>query len=346
MKIFSLQSSQTRQPRPVCGNHNCTANRKISSAGSIFLFLSLLLSISACGGGGVGGLRIEGPSRLPREVQPGSPVSAAAVNQFPSGVSGGGSLRVISVYTEGGYAYNVNEKLQIGISANYGYDNFYFTGLNFYAPRPWSNVHYVGVSPSVLYHLQDKWCLMVVPVLQGAGEPGADIGRALIYGGAVAGVYNFGKDRVIGLGIGALNNVDRASLFPFIMVNWRFNKHWRLATPYRAGPAGPGGLELSYSPIEKLEFGLGVTYLSKRFRLSPANLIDNGIGEYDTVPLIARMSFRILPVVDLNLYGGASLYNYIRLENSRAKKLFHSHQNVAPFVGVGLSLNFEKFTGG
>ena len=165
-------------------------------------------------------------------------------------------------------------------------------------------------------------------------------------GGRLAAIYSFGKDRTIGLGVGGLNNLAQASVFPFVLVNWKFNEQFRLATPYRAGPAGPGGIELSYTPIKDLEVALGVTYLSKRFRLSQTNVIANGIGEYDTIPLFARLSYRILPVVDVNLYGGASLYNYILVDDHRGDRLFHTHQNVAPFVGVGLSLNFDNFTGG
>lgn len=309
---------------------------------AIFLFLSLLLVFSACGG-----TALQGPSHLPREVAPGAPISAAVVNQFPSHVSGGGSLRVFSVYSQGGYGYQVNENLKLGIAGNYEYDNFQFTGLNFYAPRPWSYINTFGGSFPTLYALNDKWSLLLVPIIQVAGEHGADFGRSLIYGGGGAAIYNFGNGRSIGIGVGALNNLEQASVFPFILVNWKFNEQFRLATPYRAGPAGPGGIELSYTPIKDLEVALGITYLSKRFRLSKTNdVLTDGIGEYDTIPLFARLSYRVLPVMDVNLYGGASLYNYIRVEDSEGGRLFHTHQNVAPFVGIGLSLNLDKFTGG
>ena len=111
------------------------------------------------------------------------------VNQFPSHVSGGGSLRVFSVYSEGGYAYKVNENLQLGLAANYEYDNFHFTGLNFYAPRPWTNVNSFGGSFSVLYTLNDKWGLLVVPILQAAGEHGADMEQSPdLWGGGCGGL--------------------------------------------------------------------------------------------------------------------------------------------------------------
>jgi hypothetical protein len=308
------------------------------------VFLSLLLGFSACAGP-----TIQGPSRLPREITPGAPLSVAVVNQFPSHVSGGGSLRVFSVYSQGGYAYMVNKNLQIGLNVNYEYDDFFFTGLNFYAPRPWSTVHSFGGSLSIMHTLSDKWGVLVVPIIQAAGEPRANWSSALIYGGAAAVVYRFGKDRTIGLGVGALNNLAEANIFPFVTINWKFNEWLRLATPYRASPAGPGGVELTFFPLKKnkdLRIGLGATYLSKRFRLNDTGSLANGIGEYDTIPVFVRLSYRVLPVVDVNLYGGASLYNYIRVEDSHGGRLFHTHQNVAPFIGIGLSLNFQKFIGG
>ncbi len=209
-------------------------------------------------------------------------------------------------------------------------------------------MHSFGGSVNAIYALSDKWGLMFVPILEAAGENGADWSRALIYGGAGAAIYKFGEERTIGIGMGALYNLEQASFFPLVVVNWKFNEWVRLSTPYRAGPAGPGGVELTFYPLKTnkdLQVGLGGTYLSKRFRLSESNFnnLANGIGEYDTIPLFARLSYLILPVVDINLYGGASVYNYIRVEDSRGGRLFHTHQNVAPFIGIGLSLNFEKY---
>ena len=118
-------------------------------------------------------------------------------------------------------------------------------------PVPGHDINSYGGSFTALYSLNDKWALMFVPILQVAGEPGADWSRSLIYGGATAAVYSFGKDRSIGLGVGALYNLEQASVFPMIVVNWKFNEWFRLSTPYRAGPAGPGGAELTYYPFKR-----------------------------------------------------------------------------------------------
>jgi hypothetical protein len=198
--------------------------------------------------------------------------------------------------------------------------------------------------------LSEKWSLLLVPIVESAGENGADWVKTLEYGGAGAVIYRFDKDRTIGLGVGALYRLAEVSAFPFFTLSWKFNEWVRLATPYRASPAGPGGVELTFYPLKTnkdLRIGLGGTYLSKRFRLNQhTDFIGSGIGEYDTIPLFARISYLILPILDLNLYGGASIYNYIRVEDSRGGRLFHTHQDVAPFIGIGISLNFEKFKGG
>jgi Domain of unknown function (DUF6268) len=347
MKICFLQPRKSASLIGSDGPIAARSAKKFRLVSAFFVLLSLFPGVSAGQVSTSFELPSIGQSRLPYQITPGSPLSAAVVNQFPSHLSGGGSLRVFSVYSEGGYAYKVNKDWQVGLNLNYEYDDFAFTGLNFYAPHPWNTVHTFGGSFSVLYNLSDTWGVMVVPILDVAGTPRADWGRALIYGGAAAAIYHFGKDRSIGIGMGALNNLEQASIFPMVLVNWKFNEWLRLSTPYRASPAGPGGVELTYFPLKNnkdLRIGLGATYLSKRFRLDDTGTIANGIGEYDTIPVFARLSYRVLPVVDVNLYGGASLYNYLIVDDSRGGQLFHTHQNVAPFIGIGLSLNFEKFT--
>jgi hypothetical protein len=306
--------------------------KKFRLGRSIFFFLSLLI-VSACAG-----TQFQPSAQIPRDVHVGSPLSVAAVNQFPARVSGGGSLRVLTVDAQGGHVQQVNKNLQIGVGANYQFADFNFTGLNFYASRPWDEVHFIGAAIPIIYTLSDKWSLVLLPVGQWAGEPDARFAKSLIYGGVVGATYTFDKDRIIGLGVGGLYNLAQASVFPFVVVNWKLSDYFRLNTPYRAGPSGPGGIELTYTPIKDLELAIGASYQSKRFRLSERNVIANGIGQYDTLPVFARLSYRIFPPVEVNLYGGASLYNYIVVDDSRGDQLFHTHHNVAPFVGGGLSL--------
>ncbi|MEJ2673463.1 MAG: DUF6268 family outer membrane beta-barrel protein [Deltaproteobacteria bacterium] len=307
------------------------------------VLLSLLLGLAGCAG-----TQFEPSYRIPRQVTLGTPVSAAVVNQFPAHVTAGGTVRLFDVYAQGGYSQSVTEKLQIGLAANYEFAEFRFTGMNrFYNPRPWSDVYIFGAALPVMYNLKDKWNLsgkwtvLVVPLAQEGAEPGANWSRAVSYGGAVGVVYTFGKDRTIGVGVGALDNLAQAAVFPLIGVVWKFNEHLRLNTPYRAGPGGFGGLELTYIVNEDLELAVGVSYQSKRFRLSERNINRAGIGEYDNIPLVARVSYRLFRPLEVSVYGGASVFNQISIDDSKGNQLFKTHANVAPFVGVGLSLKLD-----
>ena len=337
MKIFVLQLHKFASPfvsnRPIAA----PIAKKFLLGRSIFFFLSLLI-VPACTG-----TQFQVPSPtggLTRQIQAGSPLSVAAANQFPARVSGGGSLKVLTVDAQGGYIQQINENLHVGLGANYQFADFDFTGLNFYAPRPWQDVHFIGAAIPIIYTLSNKWSLMLIPVGQWAGEPDASFEKSLIYGGVVAATYTFDKGRVIGFGAGGLYSLAQTSFFPFIVVNWKITDSLRLNTPYRAGPSGPGGIELTYIVNNDLELAAGASYNSRRFRLSERNVIANGIGQYDTLPIFARVSYRIFPPVEVNVYGGASLYNYIVVDDSRGGQLFHTHHTVAPFVGGGLSLKF------
>jgi hypothetical protein len=321
--------------------------QKMGLGWPLLFLLGLLLTISACAG-----TQFQPSYRIPRQVTLGTPLSAAVVNQFPAQVTAGGTVRVFDVYAQGGYSQSVTDNLQLGVAANYDFAEFRFTGMNrFYNSRPWSDVYIFGAALPVMYNLKDKWNLsdkwtvLVVPIAQVGAEPGANWSRAVSYGGAVGVVYTFGQDRTIGVGVGALNNLAQATVFPVIGVVWKFNEHLRLNTPYRAGPGGLGGLELTYIVNQDLELALGVSYQSKRFRLSQDNINPDGIGEYDNIPLVARVTYRIFRPVEVSLYGGASVFNQISIDDSKGNQLFKTHAAVAPFVGVGLSLNLDYLVG-
>jgi hypothetical protein len=178
MKIFFLQ------PRKfVCriapGGPIAAMSAKISLVRSLLIFLALALGLSACAA------QFEpAPTRFPRQIQLGTPISTAVSNQFPAGVTAGGSVKIFEVDTWGGYSQRINERWQIGLAGTYEFTEFDFSGMNhFYNPRPWSELHIFGGGIPILYNLSDRWTLTLVPVAQVAGEPGVNWGSAISYGG-------------------------------------------------------------------------------------------------------------------------------------------------------------------
>ena len=242
--------------------------------------------------------------------------SASTLYQFNAPVDGGGKLNIARYNAALDMSSRVSRDLRLGLSLAYEYDDYDFSGLtNFPVARPWSEVNRFGISVPVHYTFTDNWRLFVSPSVQWAGESRAKWDDALSYG-AVAGIsYKIRTDALIGLGAGVYSNIEDTTVFPYITVNWQMTERLRLINPSRTSPAGPAGLELVYAIDKYWETGLGAAYRSYRFRLEEDGPIPNGIGEYKTVPVFARISYKFTPRICIDVYGGATFVNKIYIED-------------------------------
>jgi hypothetical protein len=231
--------------------------------------------------------------------------AGAAIYRFPAKVGGGGDLSVFSLYFSADVSTRVNEKLGVGLGLVYEYDDYNFTGLEgFFVPRPWSGVQRLGFSIPIFYDFNDKWKLVVVPSGQFSGEFGARFEDALVYGGAVAVSHTFGPKLSLGLGVAGYYNLAQVRVFPFPLIRFKFSDRLRVSNPFRTGPAGPAGLEVTYKLRDQWEIGLGGAYRSYRFRLDYNGPLPNGIGQYTSIPVFVRLSYRPSPALGLDVYGG------------------------------------------
>ena len=178
------------------------------------------------------------------------------------------------------------------------------------------------------------------PSVQWAGETHANWDDALSYGAVGAISYEFRPDTVIGLGAGVYSNIEKTTVFPFITVNWQITERLRLINPFRTSPAGPAGLEIAYAFDKYWETGLGAAYRSYRFRLDEDGPIPNGVGEHKTVPVFARFSYKFAPTVRIDVYGGASFVNKIRIHAQDGDELFSTKTDIAPLIGLTFMARF------
>jgi len=267
--------------------------------------------------------------------------SASTVYQFNANVDDGGTLHVARYNSAFDVSDRVNKDLRLGLSLAYEYDDYDFSGLTkFPVARPWSEVNRFGISVPVHYTFTDNWRLFVSPSVQWAGESRAKWDDALSYG-AVAGIsYRIRPDAVIGLGAGVYSNIKDTTVFPYITVNWQMTERLRLINPSRTSPAGPAGLELVYAIDKYWETGLGVAYRAYRFRLEENGPIPNGIGEYKTVPVFARISYKFTPKIRIDVYGGATFVNKIYIEDQDGHELFSTKTDIAPLIGLTFVARF------
>ncbi len=268
-------------------------------------------------------------------------VAVSPVHRFNSGVDGGGSLSVTSVYFNAGVIKQINPKLALGLGLTYDFDDYNFSGLTgFFVPRPWKEVQRLGLSIPIFFSFTDKWKLVIVPTAQFSGEFGARVSKAMVYGGAAGVSYTFGPKVTLGVGVGGYANLEESRVFPFPIIKLKLSDRIRLSNPFRTSPAGPAGLEVSYILTRKWEIGVGGAYRAYRFRLDYNGPIPNGIGEYKTVPLFVRLSYKPFPAVGLDVYGGVSLVNKLYVEDPDGNELFRTKHDAAPLIGATLSGRF------
>ena len=123
------------------------------------------------------------------------------------------------------------------------------------------------------------------------------------------------------------------------MVTWKLKKNLTIQNPFRAGPAGPAGLELAWDASEKWQVGSGAAYRSFRFRLDDDGLAPGGVGEMTGVPVWVRSSWQAGPKSRLHLHTGAILAGEVVLENSTGRKVGSKHMDPSPVAALTLELS-------
>lgn len=64
------------------------------------------------------------------------------------------------------------------------------------------------------------------------------------------------------------------------------------------------------------------------------------VGEYKTVPVFARISYKFTPQIRIDVYGGATFVNKIYIEDRDGHELFRTKTDIAPFIGLTFMARF------
>lgn len=267
--------------------------------------------------------------------------SAGYLQEFGGAVSSGGDFRVSRVFLNADVAGATGPKTMLGFGLTYDLEKYSFSGPpGLTSPAPWGTIHRFGFSPSLGQAFSPGWRLLVAPSIGVAAEDGAEPGDALVYGTVVSAIKTIGPDFSLGLGTGGFRQIDQWRVFPFLSIAWRINDRWRLSNPLRIGPAGPAGLELSYSIGGRWEAGAGGAYRSYRFRLNEDGKVPGGIGEYRGIPLLARLSRLGRDGWRVNLYAGVVLGGKLTLENGCGDTIGSATFDPSPLAGLFVTRTF------
>jgi hypothetical protein len=267
--------------------------------------------------------------------------SASSSYQFKSNLDGGGDVSIAHYGISVGGAAPLTDRTGLGVSMNYSSEEYNFTSTNgLLVQNPWRQINRMGLAMRLGYKLTDQWSIGGGPVIQHAGEDGANFGDSLMYGGMVSAVYRANPNLTIGFGAGVFYRLEETRVFPSLIVSWKITDRLRLGNSYRLGTAGPAGLELSYKLDENWEAAAGGGHQSSRFRLDKDGSTPGGIGENSNWPVYARLSRKLGSALHLDLYVGAAFGGQMKLQDSSGNDIRSIDYNTTPLFGCNLRAGF------
>lgn len=267
--------------------------------------------------------------------------SYTPIYQFDTDLDSGGGFDVSRHYVGFSVMRAFSRNLRTGLGLSYGFEKWDFNDqANVAGAAPWDTIHRPGASVPIFYTFADSWTLGVAPAIEFSGEAGADVGQSLTYGGVLSLAHPFGRNLYLGLGFGIFDQLEETSFFPFIVIDWKISGQFRVTNPFRAGPAGPAGLELVYSPARNWEIGAGGAYRSYRFRLDDDGAVPDGVGENEFLVSFLRVQRTFSTRLRLDLAGGMIFGGEISIENADGDKIRSTDYDPAPFVALTFAGEF------
>jgi hypothetical protein len=265
-------------------------------------------------------------------------ISVTGVNQFDSDLDRGGSTGWASVIANSAWSWQVTPQLGAGVTLRYDYEKWRFSNpVAFQGQAPWDQLNAISLGFNLDYAYSSDLRFGMAPVIEWAYETGASASNVLNYGAIVSATRIFSPQLVLGVGVGVFRQIDETKVFPFLIVQWQIDDHWRLANPFRAGPAGGAGLELTYAVDENWEIAGGGAYRSYRFRLNDIGIAPGGVGENRFFPLFVRASRKFGPATRLDLYAGASTGGRVSVDSAQGNQVARDDYKTAPAIGLTLS---------
>ena len=260
--------------------------------------------------------------------------------QFDTKLSGGGEYSVNRYFFDFKVDHQASDDTAIGVGLLYDYEKWDFTGASGFSNVPWGDVNRAGLDFKFQYSGYDNWSFMFLPSAQWSWESGADLSDSGMYGGVLAASYAFSPRLVLGIGGGLFTGLEDTRGYPFILVRWQITDALLLANPFRPGPTGPAGLELSYSINRQWEIAAGGAWRSFRFRLDDTAPARKGIAQVDLIPAWGRVSMRLGPRFVFDLYGGYFFDGTLQLDDSNGNRIGSVDQDPAPFGALTFTARF------
>jgi len=277
-------------------------------------------------------------------LPPGTNTTSAALSAlflFDTDFDRGGNFSWGGARAAGGMLHQFTPQIAAGASISYEFQAWTFTDpVAFGGVAPWKNINRPRLAGTILYTPAPDWVLGFIPSVGWSYENGASMGDALEYGAVVTAAKVVSPGLTLGLGAAVFHQIYETKVYPFPVIDWQIDPHWKLTNPFEAGPAGGAGLELTYGINDQWEIGGGGSYRSYVFRLSQDGPVGNGIGQNNFVPVFLRVSYHAGKGTQLDLYAAALTGGKLTVKNASGNDLSNDSYKTAPALGLTLQTRF------
>lgn len=262
-------------------------------------------------------------------------VTGGAIYQAAADIDGGGEFDVARYAVAADFTRTIDRQSSLGFGFAAATDDYGFSGIG----APWGRLTRFEASCSYSKMLSQDWMLRISPSVQTYYESGASASDAIVAGLIGAATHTFSPELSLGLGAAVFSGLEETRVFPFLAIRWKISETWSMQNPFRPGPAGPAGLEISRKG-EAWELAFGGAYRTYRFKLSEDAAVADGIGEYNGVPLFVRATRKLNETWELDLYAGLVVAGSLELEDEDGRDLVDRDFDPAPLAAVTFTGRF------
>jgi len=250
---------------------------------------------------------------------------------------------------DGGVGGPINQSMLLSFDFRYAHSSFDFNLDNGTPPAyggtqlprdPWNTINTLDLVPHMTVLIGDRFSLVTAVPIRWAAETGAD------RNGFMAGVsavlrWQVTDDVAVGAGIGVTSQIGRdAETFPIVVLRWRIDENFELAT--EGDWLQGGAASLYFGPSDTVRLLVSLGYERTRFRLdgygSAADT--DGVGEITSVPLEAGLRLRFAEGAYFDFRAGVGIAGRIRVETPGGNKLYDQRYDTAPRIGLRLYVPF------
>lgn len=165
-------------------------------------------------------------------------------------------------------------------------------------------------------------------ILGAGGDPDADLGDALYYGGYIGFNYQITPGVWIGTGVGVQTELEDDLLFvPLFTLDLKLTDRLTLSADGLSG-------RLTYEIDEEWDLFLDARYEYRQFRLDDDALVPDGVLRDQVVPISLGVTWKPTDALSLTAAGGVTAWRNLEVREEDENELASTDTDTAGFVSV------------